>query len=122
MPAIYEQYKKRRDSKEARDELNNWVNERAKDKNGRLKIVNPEVPKSMKPVPESEKFTIHKQVLIVAMGLFDTVGSLGIPAGTMSTLTKPLRLFGIGGEKYQYHDTSFPTESGKLVATTLQLE
>ncbi|CAG7850078.1 SubName: Full=Uncharacterized protein {ECO:0000313/EMBL:CCA75652.1} [Serendipita indica DSM 11827] len=127
LPQIYARYKERIDTEESRKELEDWVKKRAKHKpykvevedlqsgdgdpsiinkkvewkGGKVEIEDPQVNKS-------EHFTINKDVIILAMGLFDTVGSLGIPEGTISTLLKPLSWTGLNNKKYQYHDTSFP--------------
>ncbi|CAG7850081.1 SubName: Full=Uncharacterized protein {ECO:0000313/EMBL:CCA74893.1} [Serendipita indica DSM 11827] len=101
LPKIYKRYKERIDTEDSRKELEDWVKKRVKHKGGKVEIEDPKVM-------ESEKFTINKEVVIIAMGLFDTVGSLGIPDGTISTLLKPLSWTGLNNKKYQYHDTSFP--------------
>lgn len=47
------------------------------------------------------------------MGLWDTVGSLGVPE---TTLTSGLKKFGLlhdMNESYGYHDTSLPTPKGR---------
>ncbi|CAG7850077.1 SubName: Full=Uncharacterized protein {ECO:0000313/EMBL:CCA75651.1} [Serendipita indica DSM 11827] len=101
LPIIYARYKQRVDTEESRRELEGWVRRRVKKQDGKVEIADPAVP-------EDEKFTINEEVVISVMGLFDTVGSLGIPDGTMSILLKPLSWLGLNNKKYQYHDTSFP--------------
>ena len=98
---IYERYKQRLASDQGRVDLEKWIKERVKRKDGTVEIVNAAVK-------ESEKFAINKEVVIMAMGLFDTVGSLGIPDGTINALLKPLSWTGLNNNRHQYHDTSFP--------------
>lgn len=56
---------------------------------------------------------IRELIPVRIMGLWDTVGSLGVPE---TTLTSGLKKFGLlhdMNESYGYHDTSLPTPKGR---------
>ncbi len=99
IPIIYAEYRHRRDTTESRMAFEVWIKNRAKDDHGNVEIEDTKVD-------ENEKFTLNKSVVISIMGLFDTVGSLGIPEGNFAS--KGLSYIGLNNEKYKYHDTSFP--------------
>ena len=63
-----------------------------------------------------DKFLHHKEVIIHILGLFDTVGSLGIPQGMLTSGLKKLGLNPHWNDSYGYHDTSFPIPDSKCRA------
>jgi len=81
---IYKHYQARRDTREQRQEFDDWMEAR------------------------KGEFIHHKEVIIHILGLFDTVGSLGIPQGMLTSA-----LGYNGNESYGYHDTSFPIPDSK---------
>jgi hypothetical protein len=84
---IYKHYQARRDTIKQRQEFDEWMEAR------------------------KGEFHHHKEVIIHILGLFDTVGSLGIPQGR---LTSALNWLGYNwNESYGYHDTSFPIPDSK---------
>ncbi|KAG8772821.1 hypothetical protein FRC19_000117 [Serendipita sp. 401] len=86
LPMIYKRYKERRGSKEKRDEFDRWFEE----------------------TKELLGFELHTKVEIRHLGLWDTVGSLGVPR---TWISQTLSRVGINldlNKEYEYHDTSFP--------------
>lgn len=53
-------------------------------------------------------FHYHTEVNIHILGLFDTVGSLGIPRGMVTSGLNKLGINPGWNDSYGYHDTSFP--------------
>ncbi|KAG8846271.1 hypothetical protein FRB91_000956 [Serendipita sp. 411] len=103
LPMIYKRYKERRASKESRDEFERWFEETK----GLLGI------------------EVHSKIAIHHLGLWDTVGSLGVPKTWIShALSKVGISFNLNKE-YEYHDTSFPIPSsdwkGFIVAASQAL-
>jgi len=93
---IYEHYQSRRDTKEKRQEFDDWMEAR------------------------KDTFHHHMEVIIHIMGLFDTVGSLGIPHGMFTSALKRLGVNPHWNDSYGYHDTSFPIPDSKLAPHALQ--
>ncbi|KAG8819003.1 hypothetical protein FRC17_010631, partial [Serendipita sp. 399] len=83
---IYQLYKDRRDTKAKRDKFQ----------------------EELKELVEVHKLEFHKEVLIYHLGLWDTVGSLGIPRTWISNGLNKLGIYPSWNEHYNYHDTSFP--------------
>jgi hypothetical protein len=89
LPKIYKEYQKSREN--TRKKFDDWIEDQ------RRKGV----------------FELHNEVTIYMLGLFDSVGSLGVPNTVYS---KVLDWFwpGDANEKYKYHDTTFPLPRGEL--------
>ncbi|KAG8859921.1 hypothetical protein FRB91_005791 [Serendipita sp. 411] len=84
LPMIYEEYMKRRDEKDKRNGFKEWLKTEAE---GKYKI------------------EFHTNVEIWHLGVWDTVGSLGVPR---TWISNALGWNPIWNEHYGYHDTSFP--------------
>ena len=62
---------------------------------------------------KKDEYMLNKNVVIAFMGIWDTVGSLGVPKTTLESWIQKTGISYNFNESYGYHDTSLPTPLGK---------
>ncbi|KAG8757298.1 hypothetical protein FRC14_002181, partial [Serendipita sp. 396] len=93
LPMIYKEYKSRLNPQPDEDDFETWMEKR------------------------KNVFHMRTGVVIYILGLFDTVGSLGVPKTSLSNMVEKFGFHLPWSNKYGYHDTSFPVPTKKDLGT-----